>query len=80
MLHTATIIQGFIGSCGSREKFETRFEAEKRAEYLTQLGLLVVVETFDEQGQLIPMPSDSTKQLMRLLYPEPSAGFLDAFV
>jgi len=69
MLHTVLVVEGIYGSCWTREKYETRSGAENRAELLKHLGKLARAESFDSQGQLIPMPSDSTKQLMQLLYP-----------
>lgn|GEM_PF-6318160 len=74
MLHTVMIVGGMVGSCGDREKFGTRFEAEMRAESLERLGKLVVAESFDEQGRLVTMPSNIATRIMRLLYPHPLCG------
>jgi hypothetical protein len=74
MHHTVVTVGSIVGSCGDREKFETRYEAEMRADSLERLGKLARAESFDAQGQLIPLPSNIATWLMRLLYPDSACG------
>jgi hypothetical protein len=68
LLHTVTTVGGIIGSCGDQEKFGTRYEAEIRFACLERSGKLGFVESFDEQGQVIPMPSNIAIRIMQHLY------------